>query len=104
MKIIHNNGYTYEELAGFKDFVRSNVLQSMKSLISATHKLNIPIEDPDNCERAAKIFAYNEEIFMNPQKVFNQELEKDLTALWNDKQIQQVYQRRSEFQLLDSTE
>lgn len=60
MKIVHHNGYSLEELLSYRDFVRSNILQSMKALIQATHKLNVPIEDPDNCERAAKIFAYNE--------------------------------------------
>lgn len=41
---------------------------------------------------------------MNPQKVFNQDLERDLKELWNDKQIQKVYARRAEYQLLDSTD
>jgi GTPase SAR1 family protein len=104
MKIIHHNGYTQEECMGYRDIIRSNILQSMKSLIQATHKLGIPIETPENRQRAAKINDYDQETLLNINKIYTQQLGKDLEELWADKGIQETYMHRNQFQLLDSTE
>ncbi len=104
MKIIHHNGYSQEECLVYRDIIRSNALQSMKALIAATHKLSVPIDDSENKARAAKINEYDQEALLNIAKVYTPELGQDLELLWKDKGIQGVYARRSEFQLLDSTE
>lgn len=104
MKIIHHNGYTQEECMGYRDIIRSNILQSMKSLIQATHKLGIPIETPENRQRAAKINDYDQETLLNINKIYTEQLGKDLEELWADKGIQETYMHRNQFQLLDSTE
>lgn len=104
MKIIHHNGYTPDECMGYRDIIRSNVLQSMKSLIQATHKLGIPIDGPENRQRAAKINDFDQETLLNINKIYTEDLGIELADLWGDKGIQETYGRRNEFQLLDSTE
>lgn len=104
MKIIHHNGFTQDECLGYRDIIRSNVLQSMKSLILATHKLGIPIETAENRQRAAKINDYDQETLLNINRIYSEELGRDLEALWNDPGIARTYAQRSQFQLLDSTE
>jgi len=104
MKIIHHNGFTQDECMGYRDIIRSNVLQSMKSLIQATHKLGIPIETAENRQRAAKINDFDQETLLNINRIYSEELGRDLEALWADEGISRTYTQRNQFQLLDSTE
>lgn len=104
MKIIHNNGYTPEECMVYRDIIRSNVLQSMKALVAATHKLGVPISAEENRSRAAKVLEFDQEALLNIAGVYTSELGADLQQLWADEGIQHVYAMRNQFQLLDSTE
>jgi len=104
MRIIHDGGYNEHELVGFVDTIHSNVLQSMQALIQASHDLNIPIENPENRQKAAKILELQNDSLLNINKVYNEAFSNDLKDLWEDPGIQGVYKRRNEFQLLDSTE
>jgi hypothetical protein len=104
MKIIHHNGYTPDECLGYRDIIRSNILQSMKSLIQATYKLDTPIESAENRQHSATINEYDQEAMLHITKIWTEELGKNLEELWNDEGIQKVYRQRSKFQLLDSTE
>lgn len=104
MKIIHHNGFTQDECMGYRDIIRSNVLQSMKSLIQATHKLGIPIETAENRQRAAKINDFDQETLLNINRIYTEELGKDLESLWADEGILRTYGQRNQYQLLDSTE
>jgi GTPase SAR1 family protein len=104
MKIIHHNGYSQDECMVYKDIIRSNILQSMKALIAATHKFNIAIDDPENRARASKVNEFDQNALLNISKIYTPQLGQELEALWKDKGIQAVYQLRSNFQLLDSTE
>jgi len=104
MKIIHHNGYTPDECLGYRDIIRSNILQSMKSLIQATYKLDTPIESAENRQHSATINEYDQEAMLHITKIWTEELGKNLEELWNEEGIQKVYKQRSKFQLLDSTE
>eukprot|EP01080_Neovahlkampfia_damariscottae_P006387 gene6387-10394_t len=104
MKIIHHNGYTQEECLIYKDVIRSNVLQSMKALVAAAQKLGHSISDENNKAIAQKIHQIDQEALLNVSKIYTEELGNELAALWADEGIQQTYQDRSNFQLLDSTE
>lgn len=104
MKIIHHNGYTKEECLMYKDIVYSNTLNPMKLLIASCQKFSIPIEDPENRERANRIAAIDNEQLLHIGKVFTPELGADIKALWADPGIQACFQRRAELQLTDSAE
>jgi hypothetical protein len=70
----------------------------MKSLINATSKLNIPIEDEENKKIAEKIKK------ISNIEEYTQEIGEELKKLWEDKSIQACLDQRSRFQLYDSTE
>jgi len=82
----------------YRDRVRTNVIDSMKALIVATSKLNIPIEDEESKIRAEKIKK------ITNIEEYSQEIGEDLKKLWENKSIQDVLLQRSKFQLIDSTE
>lgn len=48
MKIIHQNGYTPEELYTWKTTVYKNVIESAQTLITAIRKYNYQYENPQN--------------------------------------------------------
>ena len=103
MKIIHHNGYSKEECLVYKDIIRSNILQSMKSLVTASQKFGIAIEE-QNKEIAAKVNELDQEALLNISNIYTEQFGKELAILWKDSGIQQTYARRNQFQLLDSTE
>jgi guanine nucleotide-binding protein subunit alpha len=48
MKIIHQNGYTKEELHTWRPTVYKNLIQSIKTLVTAANKLGIQFHEPRN--------------------------------------------------------
>ena len=48
MKIIHQNGYSRDELDGLRQTMYSNLIDTAKDLVSALMRLRIDIVDPDN--------------------------------------------------------
>jgi len=104
IKIIHHEGYTQDESIVFKDIIRSNILQSMKNLVAASQKLNIEIDTKESQVIASKINLLDQEALLNIAKIYTPELGQELEDLWKDNGIQEVYSKRSQFQLLDSTE
>jgi len=97
MKIIHLEGYKENERAAFKEIIYSNTIQSMKVLINATRKLNIPIALDENKQRAERILE------LSPNgDVWDVSIGRDIEQLWNDEGIQATFKRSNEFQLNDS--
>jgi guanine nucleotide-binding protein G(i) subunit alpha len=104
MKILHNNGYSEEECKSYTDFIRSNILHSMMSLVSAAQKFEYPISDSSNMLFAQKINSMTQDDLLNIRNIYTEELASDLASLWKDEGIQKAYMDRNQFQLLDSTE
>lgn len=102
MKIIHQSGFSKEECLLFREVVQGNVLKAMKALVAASLNLSIPIESPENRERAQYINGLDNEVLLHVGKVWNLELADNIQALWKDAGIQKTFDRRSEYQLDDS--
>lgn len=98
MKIIHQNGYSKEELLQFKPVVHKNVLDSAQALVMAMRKLGVDPEDPTNRTHADRILEYK----MEPEGVTNPDIFNAVEALWHDPIIPVVMDRSSEFYLMDS--
>lgn len=98
MKIIHQNGYSKEELLQFKPVVQKNVLDSAQALVMAMRKLGVDPEDPANRTHADRILEYK----MDPEGVTNPDIFLAVEALWHDPIIPVVMDRSSEFYLMDS--
>jgi len=99
MKILHTNGYTEEERLNYKPIAHHNALQSMRVLTQSLDALGLKIE-PENQEHLEKFIKVEQE------QALHEEVTPDIATLlkklWADKSIQQVYERRSEIQLMDS--
>lgn len=102
MKIIHHDGFNQEEREQFRDTIYGNVLRAMKSLVENSLALDIPVEEPENRTRAESINNMDSDVLINVQKIWTQELGRDIGHLWQDGGIKKTYERRNEFQLDDS--
>ncbi|BEJ10679.1 hypothetical protein CspHIS471_0101010 [Cutaneotrichosporon sp. HIS471] len=98
MKIIHQNGYTREELLAFKPTIHSNVLVSAQALVMAMRKIGVDPEDPTNRTYADRILGYK----IDETGLVSQDLFHGIEALWHDPIIPVIMDRSSEFYLMDS--
>ena len=104
MRIIHERGYSAEELRDFKFIVYANIIKNMKALVDACLHMNIEIVDAQNKERATKIADLEDDFVMYVQKIWNSELGHDIQKLWQDPGIKKAFGKRNQFQLDDSTQ
>lgn len=100
MKIIHQNGYTVEELAAFRLTIYKNVVDSAKAVVGALRQLEIDVEDPANVRNCDLILDH----FVDPDPTLSlgEILGNAITALWNDPCMSKLFDRSSEFHLMDS--
>ena len=95
MRVIHSGGYSPEELSSFKWIIQKNVLDGIKTLLNKCTDLGLEIGE--DAEDAADAILLWEGENINPK------LAKDIRTAWDDSAVQECYERRSEFQLGDST-
>ncbi|KAK4685088.1 hypothetical protein P7C73_g5065, partial [Tremellales sp. Uapishka_1] len=100
MKIIHQNGYSKDELLNFRMIVHKNVIDSAQALVMACRKLGVDPEDPINRGHADRILEYRMD--NDPQAVASQEILHAVESLWHDPIIPVVMDRSSEFYMMDS--
>jgi guanine nucleotide-binding protein G(i) subunit alpha len=58
MKIIHQNGYTDEELLSFRPTIFRNLIDSAQDIVLAMRKLGVDPALPENRQNAEKIMEY----------------------------------------------
>ena len=58
MKIIHEDGYSIDELTNFISIIHGNLLTSMVEVIKAIDKLNITPQNPSNKACAIEIINF----------------------------------------------
>jgi len=95
MKILHLNGFTSEEKALFITAIHTNVYQSMRNMIQAAQRFGIELK------ATPSILGKFEASFLDSR--ISVEFGKEIASLWKDPAIQKAYDRRSEYQLNDST-
>ncbi|OMH81281.1 Guanine nucleotide-binding protein subunit alpha [Zancudomyces culisetae] len=99
MKLIHENGYTYDERESFKEIIFSNCMQSARALLEAMDTLEIDLENPRN--------QINVDLIMDtPTQIesddFPPELMMAIKSIWSDGGVRECFSRSSEYQLNDS--
>jgi phage/plasmid-associated DNA primase len=104
MKIIHHNGYTNEERLEFKPIIQSNIVRNMKALVTASLSLGIPIENPENRERAHGLNSIKSQELLNIESIWKKELAADIMELWKDPGVLKTYDERHNFQIDDSSQ
>ncbi|KAF2760646.1 guanine nucleotide binding protein, alpha subunit [Pseudovirgaria hyperparasitica] len=100
MKIIHQNGYTMEELALYRLTIFKNVIDCAKSLIGAMRQFDIDPENPGNGELCEYLMDYT--VDPDPEKPLDFKVGQAVSSLWRDPCIPKVMEHSSEFYIMDS--
>lgn len=100
MKIIHQNGYTVEELALYKHTVYKNLIDCAKALISAMQQFDIEPEKLGNKECAAFVVEY--QLDPDPAAQIDAKVAEAVASVWADPAMPKVFDHSTEFYLMDS--
>lgn len=102
MTIIHGKGFSDEEKRNYIPLIHSNILGSIRTLVKQSIEFakKDPIYNisPDNLPARACVMD------MKFDDMLTDKSAQYILSLWKDPAIQRTYQRRSEFQLNDSTQ
>ncbi|KAH9809860.1 heterotrimeric G-protein alpha subunit (G-alpha, GPA3) [Melampsora americana] len=100
MKIIHQNGYTRDELLLFKVTIYKNLIDSAQAVVFAMKKFRFEPVEPVNRVYADKILEYR--LDLHEASGLNMDVVRSIESLWHDPIIPAVMDRGSEFYLMDS--
>lgn len=101
MKIIHGFKFDPVALEEYRGIIYQNVVQGMKVLVDARHKLGIPWEFPENDVHADVVMQFSNRYLPLDENSFLT-FAGPVQVLWKDSGIKTAYNRRREFQLADS--
>jgi len=93
---IYGKGFPLEERKNYTETVRRNTVNSIKTLIENCP--NFTPVTPLNEDRCAAILELKEEEEIPPEVI------PDIMALWRDPGVQATFEKRSQFQLMDSAQ
>ena len=97
MKVIYGEKYTAQDGKEQLPTIYSNVLQAMKVLIEQSYALNL-----DDQVLAKDAFDFIRSI--DESEAINDEVGDALKSLWMDPGIQKVWDRRNEYQIIESVQ
>lgn len=100
MKIIHQNGYSVDELALYRHTIYKNVADCAKALVGAMRQFEVEIEDSANRELADYIMEYT--VDPDPQQALDLRIGEAIASIWKDPCIPKVFDHQNEFYLMDS--
>lgn len=100
MKIIHQNGYTVDELALYRLTVFKNVVDCAKALISAMRQFEVAPADDKNKEYSDFLMEYN--VDPDPNTPLDPKVGDAVSSLWSDAHIPKILEHQTEFYLMDS--
>jgi len=101
MRIINGAGYDEHDRRGFIELVFQNIVTSLHNLIDAMTMLGIEYHNKNNYESADVVKAKEARSVYNHEEFIK--LVPHITSIWEDKGLQECYDRRREYQLSDST-
>ncbi|KAG6377669.1 hypothetical protein JVT61DRAFT_14434 [Boletus reticuloceps] len=99
MRIIHQNGFTDEELMTYRPTIYRNTLDSAQAIVLATRKIGLEYIDPNNRVNAEHIFDYH--IDLSPSFELSPKIAEAIHQLWQDLIIPKVMDHTSEFYLME---
>jgi G-protein alpha subunit len=99
MKIIHQNGYTIEELEKYRLAIYDNLIDSIQSVILEMQKLGIEPEREENKALCAKLMEYS--VSKDPDEVIGKDIGDAISSIWSDPCISEVIKRSDQFYLTE---
>ena len=100
MRIIHQTGYTMEELALYRHTIYKNLLDCAKALVSALRQFEIEVTNVENQKHCELIMSYG--VDPDPQQALDPDVGRAIESLWKDPSIPKVLDHQNEFYLMDS--
>jgi guanine nucleotide-binding protein subunit alpha len=100
MKIIHQNGYTNDELALYRLTIYKNLIDCAKTLVGAMRQFGIEPTSPANVEYSDFLMGFV--LGPDPQTPLDMKVGLAVTNLWADGSIEALMERQSEFYMMDS--
>lgn len=107
VKIIHNNGFTPEELSQYKSSIYANILHTIKQLSESCIKQGIPFANDENMARAKRVIELTESdtsLLLTACNVYTQQVHDDVDSLWRDKALKQMFERRYDYHVFDGAQ
>ncbi|KAF9088882.1 guanine nucleotide-binding protein subunit alpha, partial [Mortierella sp. AM989] len=95
----HGQSYSEEELQAFKKIVFANIIESMRAILVAMETMQLPLCHDSNDNYANIIMDMSPQFEGEPMPP---EAVVAIQNLWLDPNVQNAFQRRNEYQLLDS--
>lgn len=102
MKIIHEDGFSGDDVKQFKPVVYSNTIQSLSAILRAMETLGIEYSDKDRLADAKMVFDVVGR--MEDTEPYSTELLAAMIRLWTDTGTQACFNRSREYQLNDSAQ
>lgn len=100
MKIIHQSGYTTDELALYRHTIYKNLVDCAKALIGAMRQFDIEVAEPVNRENCDYVMEYS--VDPDPERALDLKVGEAIAQVWADPSIAKVLKRQNEFYLVDS--
>lgn len=100
MKIIHQNGYTVEELAMYRMTVYKNLLDCARSLLEAYERFGLVPTSQKVRDYVDFLSEYNLE--PDPNVPVDSRVGDAITYIWNDPCTSTALEHQNEFYLMDS--
>ncbi|XP_077686996.1 guanine nucleotide-binding protein G(o) subunit alpha isoform X5 [Eretmochelys imbricata] len=101
MKIIHEDGFSGEDVKQYKPVVYSNTIQSLAAIVRAMDTLGIEYGDKERRVEERLLFVYAASTLGGYMAA---ELLSAMMRLWADSGIQECFNRSREYQLNDSAQ
>ncbi|XP_077787881.1 guanine nucleotide-binding protein G(o) subunit alpha isoform X3 [Podarcis muralis] len=102
MKIIHEDGFSGEDVKQYKPVVYSNTIQSLAAIVRAMDTLGVEYGDKER--RADAKMVCDVVSRMEDTEPFSPELLSAMMRLWADSGLQECFNRSREYQLNDSAQ
>ncbi|CAI2355386.1 unnamed protein product [Caenorhabditis sp. 36 PRJEB53466] len=98
VRLLYNQKFKESEYYHRRAFIYHNVFKSIRALCRAQKLSDIKFTDPINMGRAQSIIADEDSHY----GMFPPDLVEKIKCIWQDKSMQKLYARRSQFNLNDS--
>ena len=100
MKIIHQNGYSVDELALYRLTIYKNLVDCAKALISAMRQFEVEPSTPEIMQYCDFLADYS--VDPDPEKTLPDEVGRAVLAVYNSTDYNMVMEHQSEFYIMDS--
>lgn len=100
MKIIHQNGYSVEELEQYRHTIYKNIIDCAKALIFGMKQFEISPQGPDTPRAVELLSDYT--IDPDPDQPLDPRVGEAVATLWKDTCIPKVFEHQNAFYIMDS--